>query len=53
MSTDTFQNLPVSLAEQPQLSALQWQGLAPRYLRLVLWVDSISVFLFTGLWLAI
>lgn len=53
MSTEAFQNLPVSLADQPQLSTLQWQGLAPRYLRLVLWVDSISVVLFTVLWLAV
>lgn len=53
MSIESFQNLPVSLSEQPPVSDLQWQGLAPSYLRLSLWVDSITTLLFTLLWLAL
>lgn len=53
MRIDAFQNLPVALAELPQLAALQWQGLAPSYLRLSLWVDSFTTVLFTVLWLTI
>lgn len=53
MVIGTFQNLPVALTEQPQLSGLIWQALAPGYLRLNLWINIITTVLLTGSWLLI
>lgn len=53
MTSDIFSNLPVSLAQQPPLEQLSWQGLSPRYLRLNVLLYSGSTVLFSLLWLAL
>lgn len=53
MDTETFQNLPVSLAHQPKLAQLSWQALSPRYIKLNVWINLASTLFITLLWLLI
>ncbi len=53
MSSDIFSNLPLSLAQQPPLEQLSWQGLAPRYLSLNMWLHLGTTLLFTLVWLTV
>ncbi|GGW72877.1 PH domain-containing protein [Alishewanella tabrizica] len=53
MTTETFQNLPVSLAQLPSLDTLQWQTLAPSYTPLNVWLNVAITSSVALLWLAL